>query len=115
MTARVNLSMGCDDAGIVTSALAGLLGQARLYVVLGRERLLPPGLAQIHPSRATPVNATVLSACTAGVALALSSWRTWTMQHSLCLRTLWCCQSCKRGPTAMGARMKRLLTEQSTS
>ena len=53
-------------AGIVTSALAGLLGQARLYVVLGRERLLPPGLARIHASRATPINATAFSAITAG-------------------------------------------------
>ena len=50
----------------MTSALAGLLGQARLYVVLGRERLLPAGLAAIHAGRATPVNATAFSAITAG-------------------------------------------------
>ncbi len=60
--------MGCADAGIVTSALSGLLGQARLYVVLGRERLLPSSLAQIHAGRATPVNATALAACSAGEA-----------------------------------------------
>lgn len=57
----------CIDAGIVTSALAGLLGQARLYVVLGRERLLPASLAEIHATRATPIYATAFSACTAGV------------------------------------------------
>ena len=59
-------SVCCAAAGIVTSALAGLLGQARLYVVLGRERLLPPCLAAIHAGRATPVNATAFSAITAG-------------------------------------------------
>ena len=65
------MRLGCTDAGIVTSALSGLLGQARLYVVLGRERLLPSSLAQIHASRATPVNATALAACSAGVALTI--------------------------------------------
>lgn len=28
--------------GIVTSVLVNLMGQARVYVILGRERLLPP-------------------------------------------------------------------------
>ena len=53
-------------AGIVTSLLASLLGQARIYVVLGREGLLPPGLAQLHPRRATPVRATWLTGASAG-------------------------------------------------
>ena len=68
------------DAGIVTSALAGLLGQARLYVVLGRERLLPSALAQIHAVRATPVNATILAACTAGTVRHTSDWRCNTLE-----------------------------------
>lgn len=54
-------------AGIVTSLLASLLGQARIYVVLGREGLLPPGLAQLHPRRATPVRATWLAGASAGM------------------------------------------------
>ena len=62
----VRMLLSAADAGIVTSALASLLGQSRLYVVLGRERLLPSGLAKVHAVRATPVNATVLAACTAG-------------------------------------------------
>jgi APA family basic amino acid/polyamine antiporter len=52
--------------GILTSALVSLMGQARIYVVLGRERLLPPGLAALHPHRKTPVNATILTAVSGG-------------------------------------------------
>lgn len=78
--------MGCADAGIVTSALSGLLGQARLYVVLGRERLLPSSLAQIHAGRATPVNATALAACSAGEALPITGTSalspSWILWHS---------------------------------
>lgn len=50
----------------MTSLLASLLGQARIYMVLGREGLLPPGLAQLHPRRATPVRATWLTGASAG-------------------------------------------------
>ncbi len=50
----------------MTSALVSLMGQARIYVLLGRERLLPPWLAHIHPDRKTPVNATLLTALSAG-------------------------------------------------
>ncbi|BDA45110.1 Cationic amino acid transporter 1 [Coccomyxa sp. Obi] len=53
--------------GIVTSALVSLMGQARIYVLLGRERLLPPWLAHIHPDRKTPVNATLLTSLSAGL------------------------------------------------
>ncbi|KAK9819560.1 hypothetical protein WJX81_003898 [Elliptochloris bilobata] len=56
--------------GIVTSLLVSLLGQARIYVVLGREGLLPPSLAELHTRRATPVRATWLTGASAG-ALAL--------------------------------------------
>lgn len=55
--------------GIVTSALVSLMGQARIYVLLGRERLLPPWLAHIHPNRKTPVNATLLTSLSAGLFL----------------------------------------------
>lgn len=52
--------------GIVTSLLVSLLGQARIYVVLGREQLLPSWLATIHKTRDTPINATLFTAVTAG-------------------------------------------------
>lgn len=50
--------------------MTGLLSQARLFVVLGRERLLPARLAAVHPTTNTPVQATVLTGLCAG-ALAL--------------------------------------------
>ncbi|EIE21064.1 amino acid transporter [Coccomyxa subellipsoidea C-169] len=53
--------------GIVTSALVSLMGQARIYVTLGRERLLPPWLAQINAARKTPVNATLLTSVSSGL------------------------------------------------
>ena len=53
-------------AGIVTSLLVSLLGQARIYVVLGREGLLPPSLAALHARRATPVRATCVTGISAG-------------------------------------------------
>lgn len=56
----------CCLTGIVTSALVSLMGQARIYMALARERLLPPWLAVIDAKRSTPINATVLTAVTAG-------------------------------------------------
>ncbi|KAK9811336.1 hypothetical protein WJX72_002052 [[Myrmecia] bisecta] len=53
--------------GIITSLLGTLIGQARIYVVLGRDCLLPPWLAVIHGERGTPVNATLLTGVTAGL------------------------------------------------
>lgn len=50
----------------MTSLLVALLGQARIYVVLGREALLPPCFARIHPTRDTPARAAVFTGATAG-------------------------------------------------
>lgn len=58
-------------AGIVTAALVTMLGQARIYVVLGRERLLPHRLATISEATGAPVAATWLCGGTAA-ALALT-------------------------------------------
>ncbi|KAM4073639.1 hypothetical protein ACB094_10G035100 [Castanea mollissima] len=56
--------------GIVASLLVAMLGQARYLCVLGRARLVPPWFAQVHPSRGTPLNATLfLGLCTATIAL----------------------------------------------
>ncbi|KAK4557702.1 hypothetical protein RGQ29_007459 [Quercus rubra] len=56
--------------GIIASLLVAMLGQARYLCVLGRARLVPPWFAQVHPSRGTPLNATLfLGLCTATIAL----------------------------------------------
>ena len=105
---------GCGDAGIVTSALAGLLGQARLYVVLGRERLLPPALPRFtpagpHPSmpqcslpalqvQPLPYPAGIPGLCSIHCVLGLFGVASLAM----------------RGTFAVGVRLERLLTEQST-
>lgn len=53
------------SAGIVTSTMTGLLGQSRLLVVLGRERLLPLALAEVSERFGTPVRATVVTGAAA--------------------------------------------------
>lgn len=55
--------------GIVTSTMTGLLGQSRLFVVLGRERLLPASLAAVSERTGTPIRAALL---TGGLAAALA-------------------------------------------
>ncbi|GFZ15378.1 cationic amino acid transporter 6 [Actinidia rufa] len=56
--------------GIVASLLVAMLGQARYLCVIGRARLVPSWLAQVHPSTGTPLNATLfLGFCTASIAL----------------------------------------------
>ena len=73
----------------MTSLLASLLGQARIYVVLGREGLLPPGLAQLHPRRATPVRATWLTGASAGT-LATGGWTIMGLLPSLAFASACC-------------------------
>ena len=57
----------CLRAGIVTTALITVLGQARIFVVLGRGRLLPGWLAEIHPQRLSPQHATIVCGIASGV------------------------------------------------
>lgn len=45
--------------------MTGLLGQSRLLVVLGRERLLPPALAEVSERTGTPVRATLVTGAAA--------------------------------------------------
>ncbi|KAK8998110.1 hypothetical protein V6N11_012641 [Hibiscus sabdariffa] len=68
--------------GIVASLLVAMLGQARYLCVIGRARLVPSWLSYVHPSRGTPLNATLflevkrndpsphdVGLCTASIAL----------------------------------------------
>ncbi|KAL9327490.1 hypothetical protein ACSQ67_002493 [Phaseolus vulgaris] len=65
-----NLVGAGASLGIVASLLVAMLGQARYLCVIGRARLVPSWLAKVHPSTATPLNATLfLGVCTACVAL----------------------------------------------
>lgn len=81
-----------DTAGIITTALTTMLGQARVLTVLGREHLLPPWLAKIHPTRFTPVNATLVTGLVSGQSLPVfSAWllgQPDACGHSLCAREL---------------------------
>jgi APA family basic amino acid/polyamine antiporter len=54
-------------AGTTSVALASLLGQARIFYVMARDKMLPPAVAQIHPRFKTPVITTMIT----GVAVAL--------------------------------------------
>ena len=51
----------------MTSLLVALLGQARVYVVLGRSRLLPRWLASVSRKFQTPLHATIFTGITAGM------------------------------------------------
>jgi amino acid transporter len=75
-------------AGIVTSLLVSLLGQARIYVVLGREQLLPSWFARIHPTRDTPMRAAIFTGCTAGAPPACCS--TAVSRAHPHVQQLWC-------------------------
>ena len=65
---RLQRMVGGGPAGIVTSLLVALLGMARVYVVLGREWLLPSWFAYVHPTRETPLHAAAWTGVTAGAA-----------------------------------------------
>ncbi|GMH36627.1 hypothetical protein BSKO_04500 [Bryopsis sp. KO-2023] len=47
--------------GIVSSLLLNLLGQARVFMSLGRERFLPAWIAKVDEKRQTPINATIVT------------------------------------------------------
>ncbi|KAL8500409.1 hypothetical protein ACS0TY_020125 [Phlomoides rotata] len=46
-------------AGLTTTLLVGLYVQSRLYLGIGRDGLLPPIFAKVHPQRHTPVHSQV--------------------------------------------------------
>jgi basic amino acid/polyamine antiporter, APA family len=53
--------------GITTSTMTGLLSQARLFVVLGRERLLPAALGRVSLTSGVPIIATFWTGVTSGM------------------------------------------------
>lgn len=53
--------------GIVTSLLLTLLGMARIFMVLGREKFIPPWIAKVHPTFHTPINATIITGVLSGL------------------------------------------------
>ena len=54
-------------AGNISVMITSLLGQARIFYVMSRDRLLPPSVAAIHPRFLTPARTTMLT----GIAVAI--------------------------------------------
>lgn len=54
-------------AGNTTVMLTSLLGQIRIFYVMARDRLLPPGVARVHPRFRTPARMTVITGCIVAV------------------------------------------------
>jgi APA family basic amino acid/polyamine antiporter len=58
-------------AGNATVMLTSLLGQVRIFYVMARDRLLPPGVARVHPVFRTPARMTVITGCVVAVLAAI--------------------------------------------
>lgn len=48
-------------AGNTTVMLTSLLGQIRIFYVMARDRMLPPGVARVHPRFRTPAGMTMIT------------------------------------------------------
>jgi APA family basic amino acid/polyamine antiporter len=54
-------------AGTTSVALASLLGQTRIFYVMARDKMLPPGVAKVNPRFKTPVLMTMITGFGAAV------------------------------------------------
>ncbi|GAB4844293.1 Cationic amino acid transporter 9, chloroplastic [Ancistrocladus abbreviatus] len=73
-------------AGLTTTLLVGLYVQSRLYLGLGRDGLLPPAFARVHPKRHTPIQSQVWVGLVAAVLAGLLNVR--LLSHILSVGTL---------------------------
>jgi APA family basic amino acid/polyamine antiporter len=58
-------------AGNTTVMLTSLLGQIRIFYVMARDRMLPPGVARVHPVFRTPARMTVITGVIVAVLAAM--------------------------------------------
>jgi APA family basic amino acid/polyamine antiporter len=58
-------------AGNTTVMLTSLLGQVRIFYVMARDRMLPPGVARIHHVFRTPARMTAITGCIVAIFAAI--------------------------------------------
>jgi APA family basic amino acid/polyamine antiporter len=70
--------------GLVSAVLFCLLGQVRIFLAMGRDGLLPPSMARIHPRFRTPLRATLVTGLMAAAVAGLFPLQTLSELISIC-------------------------------